>query len=57
LSAEAFFNKVKSMAVTLVAIGQPLCDTEFMCFVLSGLDEDYDGLVEAVTSREDPMTP
>jgi hypothetical protein len=28
-----------------------------MCFVLNGLDEDYDGLIEAVTGCEDPMTP
>jgi hypothetical protein len=38
--------KLKSLSDTLTLIGQPLRPEEFTSFVLSGLDEDYDSLVE-----------
>jgi hypothetical protein len=56
LSAQTFYNQVKTAADTLASIGQPLRDTEFAGFVLNGLDQDYDGLIEAVEGRENPIS-
>ncbi|XP_073358178.1 uncharacterized protein [Aegilops tauschii subsp. strangulata] len=57
LSVTAFFNKVKSLADTLSSIGKPLRDEEFTSFILNGLDEDYDSLVENINGRDTPMPP
>jgi hypothetical protein len=40
LTITAFFNKVKSLAVTLASILQPLRDLEFTSYILNGLDND-----------------
>jgi hypothetical protein len=50
-TATAFYNKVKSIADTLASIGQPLTDTEFNSYIVNGLDEEYDGLVEIINER------
>ncbi|XP_073368004.1 uncharacterized protein [Aegilops tauschii subsp. strangulata] len=57
LSVTAFFNKVKSLADTLSSIGKPLRDEEFTSFILNGLDEDYDSLVENINGRDTSMPP
>ncbi|XP_073355674.1 uncharacterized protein [Aegilops tauschii subsp. strangulata] len=57
LSVTAFFNKVKSLADTLSSIGKPLRDEEFTSFILNGLDEDYDSLVENINGHDTPMPP
>ncbi|XP_073368066.1 uncharacterized protein [Aegilops tauschii subsp. strangulata] len=57
LSVTAYFNKVKSLADTLSSIGKPLRDEEFTSFILNGLDEDYDSLVENINGRDTPMPP
>jgi hypothetical protein len=41
-----YYNKMKALSDTLTSIGQPLRPDEFTSFVLSGLDADYDNLVE-----------
>jgi hypothetical protein len=56
LSVHNFFNQVKTAADTLASIGQPLRATEFACFVLNGLDQEYDGLVEVVEGRKVPIS-
>ncbi|XP_048540264.1 putative wall-associated receptor kinase-like 16 [Triticum urartu] len=53
----AYFNKVKSLADTLSSIGKPLRDEEFTSFILNGLDEDYDSLIENINGRDTPMPP
>ena len=55
-TATEFYNKVKALADTLASIGQPLNDSEFNSFIVNGLDEEYDGLVEIVNERGN-MTP
>lgn len=50
-----FFNKIKALSDTLTSIGKPLRPEEFQAFVLEGLDEEYDGLVEMVLGRDTPM--
>ncbi|KAK1629526.1 hypothetical protein QYE76_003841 [Lolium multiflorum] len=50
-TATEFYNKVKALADTLASIGQPLTDSEFNSFIVNGLDEEYDGLVEIINER------
>jgi hypothetical protein len=50
-TATEFYNKVKALADTLASIGQPLTDFEFNSFIVNGLDEEYDGLVEIINER------
>jgi hypothetical protein len=40
---------------TLASIGQPLHPDEFQNYLLDGLDEDYDNLVETIKNRDDPL--
>jgi hypothetical protein len=54
-SVTAYFNKVKSMSDTLTSIGQPLSQEQFISYLLAGLDDDYDALVEVVSARTTPM--
>jgi hypothetical protein len=56
-SANDFFNKIKGMADTLAAMGQPLRPEEFNAYLLAGLDRDYDALADRVSARPltDPM--
>jgi hypothetical protein len=49
--ATEFYNKIKALADTLASIGQPLTDSEFNSFIVNGLDEEYDGLVEIINER------
>ncbi|KAK1661497.1 hypothetical protein QYE76_049656 [Lolium multiflorum] len=39
----------------MASIGQPLTDSEFSSYIVNGLDEEYDGLVEVVNERPTPM--
>jgi histone deacetylase 1/2 len=50
-SVTTYFNKVKSLADVLTSIGQPLRPEEFTGYLLAGLDDDYDALVEVVSAR------
>ena len=49
--ATEFYNKVKGLADTLDFIGQPLTDSKFNSFIVNGLDEEYDALVEIINER------
>lgn len=42
LFATVYFNKIKELADTLASIGQPLCDKEFISYLLSELDSEYE---------------
>ncbi|KAK1606993.1 hypothetical protein QYE76_030666 [Lolium multiflorum] len=59
LSVTDYYNKVRELADTLASIGQPLRDSEFTSYVINGLDEEYDGLVEVVNERAatSPISP
>jgi hypothetical protein len=56
-SVTAYYNKVKEMVDTLSSIGQPLHDEEFTSFILNGLDEEYEALVENINGRDTPLPP
>ena len=55
-SAATYFNTVKSLSDTLTSIGKPLRPEEFTSYVLDGLDEEYDALIEMVLGHDDPMS-
>jgi hypothetical protein len=57
LSITDYFNKVTGLADTLASIGQPLRAEDFTTYVLNGLDDDYDNLVENINGRETPIQP
>ncbi|KAK1645929.1 hypothetical protein QYE76_063734 [Lolium multiflorum] len=59
LSVTDYYNKVRELADTLTSIGQPLRESEFTSYVINGLDEEYDGLVEVVNEHAatSPMSP
>jgi hypothetical protein len=53
ISVTDYFNKVKTVVATIVAIGEPLKDPEAMAYLLASLDSDYESLVTAMTTRYD----
>jgi hypothetical protein len=55
MSAKDYYNKVRGLADTLASIGQPLSDSEFNSYILNGLDEEYDGLIEVMEDHTTPM--
>ncbi|XP_071683604.1 uncharacterized protein [Lolium perenne] len=57
MSAKDYYNKVRGLADTLASIGQPLSDSEFNSYIVNGLDDEYDGLVEVMEDRTTPMPP
>jgi hypothetical protein len=52
-----YYNEVKALADSLMSIGQPLTTAEFTGYLMHGLDQDYDSLVQLVSARAltDPM--
>ena len=57
LSIVDYFQKFTNLVDTLVAVDQPLSNSELTSFLLAGLGSDYDSLVTFVTTRVDPLTP
>ncbi|KAK1629949.1 hypothetical protein QYE76_004264 [Lolium multiflorum] len=57
LSVTLYYNKISALADTLASIGQPLRPEEFISYVVNGLDDDYDSLVENITGRTIPIQP
>ncbi|KAK1660706.1 hypothetical protein QYE76_048865 [Lolium multiflorum] len=51
-SVTAYYNEAKELADILSSIGQPLRDSEFIGYILKGLGEDYDSLVENIEGRD-----
>jgi hypothetical protein len=52
------YNKMKRHADEMAASGQPLCDEEFVAYVLIGLDEEiYSSLVSSIVTRVELISP
>jgi hypothetical protein len=51
-----FFTKIKGLADEMAAAGRKLEDEEFVSYVLSGLDQDYDSTVSAIAARVEPIS-
>ncbi|KAE8792074.1 putative receptor protein kinase ZmPK1 [Hordeum vulgare] len=45
------------MAETLASIGKALGPEEFTSYVLNGLGDDYDNMVENINGRDTPIQP
>ena len=46
-----YFNKMKSLANDMVAVGKCLEDEEIISYVLAGLDMDFNLIVSVVVAR------
>ncbi|KAK1613068.1 hypothetical protein QYE76_036741 [Lolium multiflorum] len=55
-SAADYFRHMKTLADSLAAIGQPLCEDEVIAYILAGLGPDYDSLVTTLTVKSDELT-
>ena len=51
-----YFTKIKSLADEMAAASRKLQDEEFVSYVLTGLDQDFDSIVSAVAARVEPIT-
>jgi hypothetical protein len=47
---QAYLNKIKGLSDEMVAAGKPLDNTDVISHILSGLYEEYDGFVAAITN-------
>ncbi|KAK1614549.1 hypothetical protein QYE76_020066 [Lolium multiflorum] len=58
-SVTVYYNQAKELADTLSSIGQPLSDSEFIGYLLKGLGEEFDSLVENIEGRDhdNPIKP
>jgi hypothetical protein len=56
LPAADYFNRMKGFADAMASAGKPLSDEEILGYVLAGLGPDYEPLVAAITSRDDPVS-
>jgi len=51
-----YYTKMKGLAEELAAAGRRLKDEEMVSYILTGLDQEYNPLVTAVTARVEPIT-
>lgn len=56
LSATAYYNKMKGFADELAAAGKPLSDEDFVSYIVTGLDQEYNSFVENMCARSDPIS-
>lgn len=56
-SISDYYRKLKHLSDTMCAAGIPLTCTEFISYLLAGLNSDYDAFVTFVTTHIEPMSP
>jgi len=56
LSIADYFQKAQTLAHTLAASEEPLKSSEFISYLLAGLNSEYDPLVTSITTRVDPLS-
>jgi hypothetical protein len=56
LSTAAYFTKMKGYADEMVTAGKRLEDGDIVSYILTGLDADYNPLVENINSRSEPIS-
>lgn len=54
-SVTDYYNKVKGLADSLAAAGQPLREDEIIAYMMGGLDAEYDSLFTAVATRAESI--
>lgn len=52
-----YYNKIHSLASTLVAAGHPLDDSKLAIYLLAGLGSNYESLVTSLTIHPDSLSP
>jgi hypothetical protein len=52
----SYFARMKEYANEMTAAGKKLEDDDIVSYILTGLDAEYNGLVENVSSRTDPIS-
>jgi hypothetical protein len=57
LSVSDYYAKMSQHANDLAVSRTPLCDDEFVAYLLAGLDEDYNSVITLVVSRADAIAP
>jgi hypothetical protein len=57
LSISKYYAKMSQLTDDLTASRTPLRDDEFVAYLLTGLDEDYNSVFTSVVSRADPLPP
>jgi hypothetical protein len=57
LSVSDYYSKMRQYADELVATGAPLRDDEFVTYLLTGLDEEYNPVFTAIVAQPDPISP
>jgi hypothetical protein len=48
-----YYAKMKGFADEISAAGKPLEDEDFVTYVLVGLDQDYNSVVESIIDKEE----
>lgn len=51
MTVVAYFQKVKGLTGIMASTGKLLFDEEIILYILAGLDESYDSLVDALMAR------
>jgi hypothetical protein len=57
LSVSDYYSKMSQYADELATIGAPLCEDEFVAYLLACLNEDYNPVFTAKITRPDPISP
>ncbi|KAF5458441.1 hypothetical protein F2P56_022468 [Juglans regia] len=52
----AYFHKAKALASSLSSAGHPLSSHEFIIYLLTGLEADYESVVSSITTRPEPLS-
>jgi hypothetical protein len=55
-SCAAYYTKMKGFADKMAAVGKRLDDEDVICYILVGLDFEFNLFVEAFTAKTDPHT-
>lgn len=55
LSATEYFQKMKSLADTMAAVGHPMDDEEVIGYMITGLGPEYEPMIASVMAHEDPI--
>lgn len=53
----AYYNEMKGFADEMAVAGKPLEDDDLISYILTGLDQEYNGFIENVSARTDPVSP
>ncbi|KAF5469002.1 hypothetical protein F2P56_013107 [Juglans regia] len=56
MSMSDYYQRIKTSADTLAAVGEPLRDSEFLTYILAGLDSSYNSIVMSISTRVDQFS-